>query len=1208
MAPSRRKDNVRSSKSKSKEDISDQSWRSEIENLTLNEERWTCVIGMIVETRLEHEGYLELFNEAAEEETREAIFSLSYVKLVREAKLLAKSDPHQGICHFAGKQMDNEGVESMGTWLVSRLIKYFVNRAKIRNLEILESRMRIEEDTTKEIEILAATGTKEVKSFDKQNTKLRKRGEEWRDRVRIDDAPIGGPDLYVVLSGFYDPLLPSELLKAGLPLNVVLKVTSPGEDVEFDHPNARDFWSSFEATLRDPETAPGFGNVICQSICPPQISRAHGEDEAMKSDAYRRISFLMYDLADIIRYHASYIKKMKLQPNLDEVRPEFQPTETYDAIMNLVPEECASVSIVLDALLSQVEGLQIGVDKEDNEETVESEFLSQIEYLNEKFDLLDVKKGKSSMENVDPRFILQGDDLRLENHHCPWKNSIPEDFGVRVLRQSALTLLWNQVPALTRDQDAMHAYHIGLVSDCFDPKINSSTTCHYLHVLLFDKMVNGEFPHSDLRGKGDLEKKVSFPSVDVNDKRAKSETIFCDESLCRNSPSFIHSDSAIEYGREISKTFECLELFRLVDTREMLGSSQTASPPSFWDRNSENLDLGDFDSVQFMSSDVFSQVFINCFQEFNSVETRYFAPSDSMLVVLYNDRSKDGILEREYTASIRTPVCLRDFSRFIIDEEKDWIEKEEEMHGIRVGKETAALRRPNYETSGEHSLSGSFYTDADFILPNSIKGSEVRKEKSRQSLINRTETSQLSRDKLPARVDGTRKGKQVKETNSAQGKGISKRKSRGINLGRKSEERLGTTGSFTPLKKMPSIPSIECQEPSTFLGYDVADHRVQVSGSTSEFRSDDGTVVKVKREEWTYGEPTLQIIVKLNGNDLVMHNVGDGEPTFNFTAANGISMAFRPIWKRQTSDVEASSSSGDSITKWNYQGSKMSRESDTLNGSWSAEMAVDPGFTVSWASGLVVEILPGDGPSDTFNIKQSYLSKGPECAAISNETKRVYLRDGTIIVFRNDDSVFLMRSNGCVVNCSSFSYPEGKRTLKILHGTVLQPDGKRYEILDGEIVREVGEELVITSSDYEVDEKFTRRSDGTNILINSEGCLAACFPGLNFRLAKDEAEVDSEKRMCFRRLEDHHWLRDRRASVILRMDRRRDSEVLSRQQRNGKYSQRRWLRVGSFNLLHGAQKLRYSRLRSIQERLHSIDAWGRSRSHFVQYSRRYRRY
>lgn len=56
-------------------------------------------------------------------------------------------------------------------------------------------------------------------------------------------------------------------------------------------------------------------------------------------------------------------------------------------------------------------------------------------------------------------------------------------------------------------------------------------------------------------------------------------------------------------------------------------------------------------------------------------------------------------------------------------------------------------------------------------------------------------------------------------------------------------------------------------------------------------------------------------------------------------------------------------------------------------------------------------------------------------------------------------------------------------------------DGRHCEMLNDQLVREYDRLLVRTTTDYEVEEVFTRRADGTDTLLRSTGELIVTFPG-----------------------------------------------------------------------------------------------------------------
>lgn len=92
-------------------------------------------------------------------------------------------------------------------------------------------------------------------------------------------------------------------------------------------------------------------------------------------------------------------------------------------------------------------------------------------------------------------------------------------------------------------------------------------------------------------------------------------------------------------------------------------------------------------------------------------------------------------------------------------------------------------------------------------------------------------------------------------------------------------------------------------------------------------------------------------------------------------------------------------------------------------------------------------------------------------------------------VFALIDSIMTsLQDHGNVLSTANY-------TTTVSRYTVLDHDGSRYEVVDDLIVSEQHRLLVRMASDYEVDEKFTRRADDTNMLLNSSGELIVRFPG-----------------------------------------------------------------------------------------------------------------
>lgn len=72
---------------------------------------------------------------------------------------------------------------------------------------------------------------------------------------------------------------------------------------------------------------------------------------------------------------------------------------------------------------------------------------------------------------------------------------------------------------------------------------------------------------------------------------------------------------------------------------------------------------------------------------------------------------------------------------------------------------------------------------------------------------------------------------------------------------------------------------------------------------------------------------------------------------------------------------------------------------------------------------------------------------------------------------------------------------KGASRIEKLHYHVFEHDGRQHEVVGNDIVREFDRLLVRTVCNYEVDEEFVHREDGTHILRNSNGECVVSFCG-----------------------------------------------------------------------------------------------------------------
>lgn len=221
----------------------------------------------------------------------------------------------------------------------------------------------------------------------KANTRLRKRNEEWRDAIFINDAPLDGPNLYIILTGFHDPDLPETLMEAGVPLTTVVPIKRPREqfyrlterEISEESEQAQEvllgqytcsrlelfkFWTTIYERWTDYEAHPLLCDIAFPAFCPPNMEPTYDEDEyeRQKQVAYDEVSYFLYDLYDLHRQHRNYLKSMKVE-DVADVKDTCDKT-VYESLLDSLPADRVSVAFILFAMLMQVTG---------NEETGEEE-------------------------------------------------------------------------------------------------------------------------------------------------------------------------------------------------------------------------------------------------------------------------------------------------------------------------------------------------------------------------------------------------------------------------------------------------------------------------------------------------------------------------------------------------------------------------------------------------------------------------------------------------------------------------------------------------------------------------------------------------------------------------------------------------------------------------------------------------------------------
>ncbi|XP_011707217.1 PREDICTED: uncharacterized protein LOC105462379 [Wasmannia auropunctata] len=1181
-------------------------WRHELDSIRINDDRWWCMVTMMVETIAEHSRYVSLFDEAVEDGGQACIYSLSYQRAVNTVKTLAKQDPEkcpavESICHYVDAIL-SENNDHLSTWLIARLIKYLIYRAKTEHIE----RLKVEADRGKIDEECPTVQNTDGSTSSRSITELRRAYSNETEyvfngkvntRLRTDNVPFDGPKLYVVLSGFRNPDLPAELLSVGVPLTCILEIKLPGEQYiahreaeegdttirgkthffEDRHTNETElleFWRVTRERFANLSAYPMYSDITVLTVHPSIIPETINaiEKASRKRDIYNRVLLTLHHLYDLCRQHAKYLKSMKLEKGIVDTRNEMADTEIYESALSDIPNEYIGVPLILSAILLQIEhnlatssdgrfpvdhdtGFSGADTRHENTSTTAER--SPVFNMQDKLKLLDLEyeltdeyaDGTSQPSELE--VVPYGDTLSMII--CQRADRLAarlDDAVLRVLRDPRIINVWRDHVVPTRSRSDMYLCHMDNIARAFDRErtVSREEIVHYVHLLMFDDLI---FSGGSRAARARLLQSPGNESPELRRarsaiRRARSVPNFTSPLYAASSLRRSKSDTEIDYCKPVVTFTECPLLFALTDARETLLPGYLREHV-FTKRSYERPSLEEYEDVELLSCRVFLQVAHDCFQSFDRFAARYFEPTDSVLLYFSDNNSAvDDVSEERCLSSIRTPIGLHEFCEYIAVEKENWMKRERETRQSRRTDLTGRFMKKSIEVEDDDAI---IFDDECFMLPDSLKARRLKRSSDRDGQKKIFETKKF--EEVAAAAAAVENVKEKKMTEQKRNEAPTANNGSGRADGRvmsgktsmtekKSDTKIDDVDtSFLPVKKILSSQCVVTGGPYDFVGYDLGGLRVQVIHHSKKFLLDGDTSVRVELEDWLHGDRDLRIAVTLSHCTLRLSSGVSrrhSTDTFHLTTKRGIVLGFH---RNRRELVENSSDS-----HWR-------------------NLTFD--FRASWPSGLLIEPTVEDGTKNPFCIRQSYVSKRPGRAGAAREVRRNFLRNGTVLKYLDDNTVVIFRSNGVIVTCMDFDKPQShdesiheadpkkfrikkgnsrqsvaaKHSGKVTdstetrsNGSIVKPskqhvlrlgelvtsdgddslitgalavgevlrysvvnyDGRRYEVLNDLVVSEHDRLLVRTTSDYEVNEVFTRRADGTDTLLRSNGELVVTFP------------------------------------------------------------------------------------------------------------------
>lgn len=881
-------------------------------------------------------------------------------------------------------------------------------------------------------------GPSEPTKDKKYNTSLRVRGEEWRDKVYVDDFPTDGPNIYVAITGFGEPHLPECLVKIGVPMIAVvqiridpsitkvpsslLKTTKRGQSqTEILSEKCLKFWEELQQLRMQKETADHLKNAAFVVFSPP-----YWDTETLSGNPdkiYDEICFLLYDLQDLTRQHLHYLK------NMDVINI---PCETSDVRYKLyyykqiecIPLECVTIYSVLDSILQTVsfyseldeitsssssllaartinqmnETPSIEAKSEKIEKLVKDVF-SRLCKVDEEKQSYRITYGAEFENHIDPVVINYGDFVKYSTFHLGNVNL--DNIVWSTLLGMPVNLLWQNQKSSDGELEAKINFHINVLLSSFDREdVETSELNRLLHILSFRKLYDNKSSakkrHLPISTITDFKKMYLKRSALVEPLAKYSAILNSSETSSLSFPSIAKSenmsdasyDESIE-AKRIRFLFDCPDISELVSASEIA----TNLPMSHL--------IDDFEYFEDFTGIRAFQVMLNAFNTYNCIDYKYCEVTDCFLLMFHNSYDIDGVARDEWRGHLPTPLCLQDFFDFVLEEHNDWFQNEERIYDENITLGVQSELKDLIDPYAFKSCVQDNNVEMELLMEGSLKHQEI------------AQIEECSPDSSYTKITSSKK--QTLSLSSTEPVSASSKKTKSTPYCTSKNLHQGVVASDVGSQTTTEI----LKKP--FLGYDLGDRRVEIFGRDATYFSKDGT--KVSSKYFLIMPMNLEYLI-LNvlpgngSNEIWVHKalgkyvtegIVDTCESFRITTKDQVLINIKKQVYQIPSTIVVMRESETMKPKQRLTKTLSTELSNFISQIYESQHFYS--VYITWPNGLITESVHKNNSPTLSHIKQYYVSTSPGL----DEDMRCVSLNGEVIIFRPSGIIEVLKPDSSYI-------------------------------------------------------------------------------------------------------------------------------------------------------------------------------------------------
>ncbi|XP_072556937.1 sperm-associated antigen 17 isoform X4 [Paramormyrops kingsleyae] len=480
-------------------------WEAGLAAAPLEEAGWTACLSLVAAASPKDEEYTQALLRAVQQRQRRLFVAITWDAMLEKISELGnpKAKKPKDVPLFyevteSAKVIMDAG-EELPLQLLGMLVKFLLLDMKGKDLQRRLAEEKAVDETSRvktgtpardkggaamKAPIKGDKGKKaaEVPMPAKQ-TKLKRRGQE------IDDEPDDGPQLYILLLGFYQPQLLSVLDSLGVHVSSIIRLSSKAPELSQGHGTflAGDeamevqnhkrqkqidtFWANLQAGLNSGLPRSRLFDVAqlyytLKDDVVPLDRQDPGAMLALGTGVFTGVASLLYDLLEKRKQHLYYLDKLRFirVPSLASMEPQGTGLESlitvpvpqvlsstkkcipeelphattgvdtryYCALLESIPPEAQSVPLLLHCMLEQVVAMQEGIlltDRTEAKQRAKGQDILNTKQPKENFgDMMLEQEGKT------PLLLNYHDDRSKRLHY------VPVQYGMDAMKVEAMML------------------------------------------------------------------------------------------------------------------------------------------------------------------------------------------------------------------------------------------------------------------------------------------------------------------------------------------------------------------------------------------------------------------------------------------------------------------------------------------------------------------------------------------------------------------------------------------------------------------------------------------------------------------------------------------------------------------------------------------------------------------------------------------------